>query len=329
MITRRQLSILNAIVEDYVELGQPIGSNTLIRRHNVDVSPATIRNDMKSLEENDLIKKTHFSSGRVPSEQGFRLYANRLLEASLDSDEQSHLSLHEMFVNHHYDISSTLDNFAKVFSIQTHYTTLVIGPDHSKSTILDVHLMKVNPHHLIVVLVYKTGHVKHLHVSTQQTIDDQSIIKVSNYLSQSIHTFLNDGQNHHFEMYRMLGFDDKEINLITHIYQLIEQCNKDESSHVYLGGKHQLIEGLNESNVASIQPILKYIESEQITEFIHKVSNHPINIRIGTEIENNLHGVAILTSPYQIEKDLNGYIAVIGPTAMRYQNVIQLLSRIS
>lgn len=80
MITPRQLKILTAIVEDYVDLGQPIGSNTLIQRHNVDVSPATIRNDMKTLEENSLITKTHFSSGRIPSEAGFRLYANHLLE---------------------------------------------------------------------------------------------------------------------------------------------------------------------------------------------------------------------------------------------------------
>ena len=80
MITNRQLSILNAIVEDYVDLGQPIGSKTLIDRHNLNVSPATIRNEMKYLEELNFLEKIHSSSGRAPSEQGFRLYVNQLLK---------------------------------------------------------------------------------------------------------------------------------------------------------------------------------------------------------------------------------------------------------
>ncbi|WP_233519657.1 DeoR family transcriptional regulator [Staphylococcus pseudintermedius] len=96
MITPRQLKILTAIVEDYVDLGQPIGSNTLIQRHNVDVSPATIRNDMKTLEENSLITKTHFSSGRIPSEAGFRLYANHLLEQPYNFEMQGSLDIHQM-----------------------------------------------------------------------------------------------------------------------------------------------------------------------------------------------------------------------------------------
>lgn len=79
MITDRQLSILNAIVEDYVDFGQPVGSKTLIERHNLNVSPATIRNEMKQLEDLNYIEKTHSSSGRSPSQLGFRYYVNRLL----------------------------------------------------------------------------------------------------------------------------------------------------------------------------------------------------------------------------------------------------------
>lgn len=329
MITPRQLKILTAIVEDYVDIGQPIGSNTLIQRHNVDVSPATIRNDMKTLEEKSLITKTHFSSGRVPSEAGFRLYANHLLEQPYHFEKQSGLDIHQMLVNHHYDLASTLDSFAKVFSNQAHYTTLVIGPDHSKASILDVHLMKLNPHHMIVVMIDETGHVKHVHVTCEQPFNDQSVIKVSNYLSEHVSHFFDTGNEQSIEMYRMLGFNEQETDLIVRIVHLLHQYRNNQSTRVFLGGKHQLIEGLNESTVASIQPILKYIESDRIADVIHDMSDQLINVRIGTEIEQNLHGIAILSRSYQIDKDLTGHIAVIGPTAMHYHNVIQLLGRIS
>ncbi|EHS03319.1 transcriptional regulator, HrcA family [Staphylococcus lugdunensis VCU139] len=95
MITDRQLSILNAIVEDYVDFGQPIGSKTLIENHHLDVSPATIRNEMKFLEDLNFIEKTHTSSGRIPSEEGFRFYVNQLLE---DTSHQT-FKKNNVFIN--------------------------------------------------------------------------------------------------------------------------------------------------------------------------------------------------------------------------------------
>ncbi|MBI5975762.1 heat-inducible transcriptional repressor HrcA [Staphylococcus canis] len=329
MITDRQFSILNAIVEDYVELGYPIGSNTIIQTHNVDVSPATIRNEMKLLEQEGLINKTHSSSGRVPSEAGFRLYANQLLTQTPQSQNEQALNMYEMFMAHHFDISSTLEYFARLFSNQIHYTTLVIGPDHSKASIIDIRLIKVNAKHLTVILIFDTGHVKQLNISLHTPINQLSILKVSNYVSQHINNFLKDGNNHHLEAYRLLGFNDEEINLLIRIYFLIHQYQTTESSRVYLGGKNQLIEGLDETTVSSIQPILKYIESNQITDLIRSISEYPISIKIGSEIETDFNDIAILTKPYRIDENLNGYVAVIGPLAMRYQSVIQLLNQVS
>ncbi|QLK86038.1 heat-inducible transcriptional repressor HrcA [Staphylococcus sp. 17KM0847] len=327
MITQRQISILNAIVEDYVELGQPIGSSTLIKRHNVQVSPATIRNEMKILEEQNLIEKTHSSSGRVPSEEGFRLYANQLLEQPMSHGKYSELNLGALFSAHHFDISSTLDNLAQLFSDQSHYTTLVVGPDHTKSSIIDIHLMKVNANHIIVVLIHQTGYVKHLHLSSSLALDDHTIIKLSNVISENLEAFLKDGNQHHIDAYRLMGFNDIEVAVLLQIYYLIKKHLESATSRIYMGGKDQLIESLNEHTVSSIQPILKYVESDHIAQLIHQMSDSLINIRIGSEIGHNLQGIAIVTSPYTLSNDLQGYVAVVGPAAMRYQNVIQLLNR--
>lgn len=328
MITKRQFSILNAIVEDYVELGQPIGSNTIIQRHNVNVSPATIRNEMKLLESQSLIEKTHTSSGRIPSEAGFRLYANRLLEQPIKQDTQSNINMSEMLMKHHFDISSALDNFAKAFSNQSHYTTLVVGPDHSKVAILDIKLMKVHDQHLIIVLIYETGHVKHLHISLRETISHDTVVKMSNYLSTNSES-LTEFQHDDAWTLQMSGFSQKEKTTLRQIIHLIQKQVSSESSRIFLGGKNQLIEGLDETNVSAIQPILKYIESNQIIDILEELADSNINVKIGSDIEKNIQDIAILTRRYQIDHVLNGYIAVIGPTAMHYQNVIQLLRRIS
>lgn len=327
MITKRQLSILNAIVEDYVELGQPIGSNTIIQRHNVNVSPATIRNDMKLLESKELIVKTHTSSGRIPSEAGFRLYANRLLKQPMKDNKQNNININEMYLKHHFDISSTLDNFAEDFSNQSHYTTLVVGPDHSKVAILDIKLMKVHDHHLIIVLIYETGHVKHLHLSSQTPISSSSVVKLSNFLSLHCVSIVNRTMD--IQLQSLDGLSKSEVTFLNQLIDLIHREVASESSRIYLGGKQQLIERLNETNVSAIQTILKYIESNQITDLLDEMVDSSISIKIGHEIEQDVENIAILTRRYEIDHALNGYVAVIGPTAMHYQNVIQLLSRIS
>ena len=125
MITNRQLSILNAIVEDYVDLGQPIGSKTLIDRHNLNVSPATIRNEMKYLEELNFLEKIHSSSGRAPSEQGFRLYVNQLLKQTSHQKQNKVQRLNQLLIENHYDISSALSYFADELSIKSQYATLL------------------------------------------------------------------------------------------------------------------------------------------------------------------------------------------------------------
>ena len=139
MITERQLSILNAIVEDYVDFGQPIGSKTLIHRHNLEVSPATIRNEMNQLEDMNFIEKTHTSSGRTPSELGFRYYVNRLLEQTSHQNQNKIQRLNQLLIENHYDISTALTYFANELSMKSQYATLVVLPNHNQDIINNIH----------------------------------------------------------------------------------------------------------------------------------------------------------------------------------------------
>ncbi|PTF59424.1 HrcA family transcriptional regulator, partial [Staphylococcus cohnii] len=119
-----------------------------------------------------------------------------------------------------------------------------------------------------------------------------------------------------------------EQDFIKTMFETLQLHFDNRSNGIFMGGKVKLIDALNESNVSSIQPILQYIESNKITELLDDMSNSSINVMIGHEIDTSLSDISIVSSEYHIDDRLKGRIAVIGPTAMNYQNVIQLLNRI-
>lgn len=324
MITNRQLSILNAIVEDYVDYGQPIGSKTLIDRHNLNVSPATIRNEMKQLEDMNFIEKVHTSSGRSPSELGFRYYVNQLLEQTSHQNSNKIQRLNQLMVENHYDTSSALSYFANELSMMSQYATLVVRPNHNQDIINNIHLIRANTHLVIMVIVFSSGHVENVHLTSELPLTNDELNKISNFLSQQYDELVK-GQIEEIDRFAQ---DQNEAHFIKQLIKMMNLHISNQSNSIYMGGKVKLIDALNESNVSSIQPILQYIESNRIVELLDDISTSHINVKIGKEIDENLSDISIVTTQYHFDEKLKGQIAVIGPTAMHYQNVIQLLNQI-
>jgi heat-inducible transcriptional repressor len=324
MITDRQLSILNAIVEDYVDYGQPIGSKTLIDRHNLNVSPATIRNEMKQLEDMNFIEKVHTSSGRSPSELGFRYYVNQLLEQTSHQNSNKIQRLNQLMVENHYDTSSALSYFANELSMMSQYATLVVRPNHNQDIINNIHLIRANTHLVIMVIVFSSGHVENVHLTSELPLTNDELNKISNFLSQQYDEIVK-GQIDEIDGFAQ---DQNEAHFIKQLIKMMNLHISNQSNSIYMGGKVKLIDALNESNVSSIQPILQYIESNRIVELLDDISTSHINVKIGKEIDENLSDISIVTTQYHFDEKLKGQIAVIGPTAMHYQNVIQLLNQI-
>ncbi|MCI2788050.1 heat-inducible transcriptional repressor HrcA [Staphylococcus warneri] len=324
MITDRQLSILNAIVEDYVDYGQPIGSKTLIDRHNLNVSPATIRNEMKQLEDMNFIEKVHTSSGRSPSELGFRYYVNQLLEQTSHQNSNKIQRLNQLMVENHYDTSSALSYFANELSMMSQYATLVVRPNHNQDIINNIHLIRANTHLVIMVIVFSSGHVENVHLTSELPLTNDELNKISNFLSQQYDEIVK-GQIDEIDRFAQ---DQNEAHFIKQLIKMMNLHISNQSNSIYMGGKVKLIDALNESNVSSIQPILQYIESNRIVELLDDISTSHINVKIGKEIDENLSDISIVTTQYHFDEKLEGQIAVIGPTAMHYQNVIQLLNQI-
>ncbi|WP_415364547.1 Heat-inducible transcription repressor HrcA [Mammaliicoccus lentus] len=322
MITERQLQILNVIVEDYVELGQPIGSKSIIERHQLPISPATVRNEMKQLEELELLEKTHTSSGRVPSEKGIRHYVDQLLKVKSRS-KQSIDWFNQFYDDNQYDVNAMLKWLALEISNRSHYTTVVLGPNKFSRHIFEIHFVRVNPNHLMTVIVFADGYVEKVHLQISKLITHEQIEKFMNYLNlhfkqNTLSTLINT-----LESLTLSFIDQQFINNFK--YALITQIN-DQNEEMFLGGKMHLIEALNVSNVSMIQSILKYLESERIAQFLNETANDSISVNIGQEINQDLEGISIVSTSYEISGDISGHLAVIGPTAMHYNKVIQLLN---
>ena len=249
MITERQLQILNVIVEDYVELGQPIGSKSIIERHQLPISPATVRNEMKQLEELELLEKTHTSSGRVPSEKGIRHYVDQLLKVKSRS-KQSIDWFNQFYDDNQYDVNAMLKWLALEISNRSHYTTVVLGPNKFSRHIFEIHFVRVNPNHLMSVIVFADGYVEKVHLQISKLITHEQIEKFMNYLNlhfkqNTLSTLINT-----LESLTLSFIDQQFINNFK--YALITQIN-DQNEEMFLGGKMHLIEALNVSNVSMIQ----------------------------------------------------------------------------
>ncbi|WP_372427002.1 heat-inducible transcriptional repressor HrcA [Mammaliicoccus sciuri] len=322
MITERQLQILNVIVEDYVELGQPIGSKSIIERHQLPISPATVRNEMKQLEDLNLLEKTHTSSGRIPSEQGIKYYVNQLLESK--SQSKKGLNWFEHFQDkNQYDVNAMLKWLALEISNRSHYTTVVLGPNKFSRFIFEIHFVRVSPTHLMGVIVFTDGYVEKVHIQIHESLNQLQIEKFMNYLNQYFKQNTLTTMIKTLESLSLSFIDQEFINNFKQA--LLTQIN-DHNEEMFLGGKMYLIDALDVTNVSMIQSILKYLESERIAQFLNETSNDSISVKIGQEINKDLHGISIISTNYEISGDITGHLAVIGPTAMHYNKVIQLLN---
>lgn len=322
MITNRQQSILNAIVEDYVDYGLPVGSKTVIERHQVNVSPATIRNEMKILEGMGLIEKAHASSGRSPSIKGFRYYVDQLLENTSPRTEFNNQRLNKLLADYNYNLSNALSVYANELSMSTKYTTLIMKPNQSKDLITDVHLFNTVAHLVIMVIVFESGNVEHLQLAVPEKISKNRLVQIANYIK----SIFNADMRNDFSDETFMHSNDYLI--VNQLIDLLNQRLNDITTDIFFGGKTNLIDTLNEQNVNSIQQIFQYLESNKILKLFEDDNHSGIDVKIGQEIDNGLEDISIILSDYHIDNHLKGHVAVIGPTAMRYQNVIQLLYKV-
>lgn len=321
MLTQRQNEILKLIVIHYIQLAKPVGSNLLCKKLNC--SSATVRSEMASLEEMGLLEKTHTSSGRVPSEKGYRYYVDHLMNPKEINGEDM-LKLQIIFHNNELELSDCLNESLKLISEITSYTSIVLGKASHENHLKEVNVVPLNGNDMIAIVITDKGHVEHKKVTFPNVSLDE-IKKTVSLINDLISGTPIDevSSKLEFEIKPIIGRYVKEHEIV---YNTFYQVFKDFSNkNINVVGRNNILKQPEFNDIDKIRTIFGKLDDKELLTNIER-DNNDIKVYIGKE--NSLdEDVTIVQTKYKTPSE-EGTIAVVGPKRMDYDRVVSLLEYI-
>lgn len=329
MLTDRQLLILQVLIDDYIRSAEPVGSRTISKREDITFSPATIRNELSDLEEMGFLEKTHSSSGRVPSEKGYRFYVDHLLSpALLSKGEISNIqTVFEQKIIQLEDLAKTTAN---VLSDITNYTSIVLGPEIFETTLRHIQIIPLTNTTAVAIFVTSTGHVENRTISIPAGVNRSDIEKFVNILNGRLSG--SSIVSLRSKLFREIGAVLKEnIEKYEDMMKMFFNTFSEEANEkLYFGGKTNILAQPEFHDIEKVRLLFNAIEQEDIVYRLLQSNSGGIQIKIGHE--NNIQEItncSVITADYSIADHHMGTIAIIGPTRMEYRRVVSLLDLVS
>ena len=329
-LNERKLKILQAIVQDYIDFAEPVGSRTLSKKYDLGVSPATIRNEMSDLEELGFLMQPHTSAGRIPSDKAYRLYVDYLMEVKKVATIQRN-QLKENLVKRFGEMEQLLQYSSRVLSELTQYTTVAIAPQIKGSKLKYIQLVPIDREHIVSVIVTDNGVVKKPLLRIPGGIDDVSVLlRVSNILNEKLNGMtIQDIEQLLVKELRREAFEFNSVieTIIPELFKTLEDIDDFE---LYLNGTTNIFNFPEFSDLIKAKSFLTMLEEKkQISELIIS-SREGLNITIGAEnIFEQAKGCSLVTATFKVDNSSIGWLSVIGPTRMDYSKVISVMGQIS
>ncbi|WP_448912851.1 heat-inducible transcriptional repressor HrcA [Gemella sp.] len=324
MLIDRQVLILQSIVENFITTNQPVGSKQIAQ--NIDFSSATIRNDMSKLEKEGLIKKTHISSGRVPSEKGYRYYVDYIKKdyelSNSENEKLKQLSGDDIVSENNY-----LEKNAIVLSDLTDCTAVILAPTKTDRRINKIEVILLSSRSILVILVTNIGEVFQQNYKLDADFTAEDIAEI-NKLLQSYFYDVDMATAHvmiHGELEKYLKNKVNNYDMIVVALNRLLQ-NKIKKT-VALGGKYNLLKQPDIDNIEKLKEVVSLLEDDKIVELLdnNEVTDKP-SIKIGTELKlGNIDDLSLVSSSYNTSKG-QGVIAVFGPKRMDYSKIMTLIA---
>lgn len=326
----RKLKILQAIIRNYLATGEPVGSRTISKFTDLNLSSATIRNEMADLEELGYIIQPHTSAGRIPSDKGYRLYVDEILKEKTAEVE----GLKEVLVEKTDKMETMLKQVAKLLAVNTNYASMITTPQYRSKKVKFIQITGVDANQVLAIIVLEGNIVKNKMILIGEPLSNETILKLNIVLN----TFLQ-------------GLDLSEINLalikkmkeqaqehtavVSDILDAIAQAiSEEEDVEVFTSGATNILKypELNDTEKAS-ELLYTLEEKKQLTELMSQETNasdnRGIQVYIGSETPvESMKDCAVVTATYQIEEGVYGKIGIIGPKRMDYEKVVQTLQNL-
>ena len=330
-LDERKVKILKAIVAYYLETGEPVGSRTISKYTDLNLSSATIRNEMSDLEDMGYICQPHTSAGRIPTDAGYRFYVDSIMEEKQEVETQNGTLLERVD-----KIEKMLKQVAKVLAVNTNYATLVTMPQYG-NTVKFIQLSKVNNYRLLAVIMVDGNIVRNKLIDTDYDLKDDEILKFNILLN----TFLQGAsiQDINLELIQTMKSQAGEYaEILEVIFQgILEAIKEADDLKVYTSGATNMLKYPELINSQSAEKLLGTFEDiEDKEEFVKYVEDaisgedKDIQIHIGEENQSEeLKDCSLITATYKMPEGAKGTIGIIGPKRMDYKKVVTMLKNLT
>ena len=327
-LNERKQKILEAIIRNYMETGEPVGSRTVSKYTDLNLSSATIRNDMSDLEEMGYILQPHTSAGRIPSDKAYRLYVDTILQRK--DEEVSEMK--ELMVEKADKIDLLLQQVAKLLAQNTNYTSMVTKPKYQHKRIKFIQLNQMSERQLLVIVVLDNNHVSNKFINLM-TDADENVIAQMNFLMNTALTGLDFTEINMAIMQQIKEKAGEYGELASSILDCIsEVMTEEDDSEIYTSGATNILKYPELSDKEKMTGLLSTFEEKQMLsawandEPPEDDKEHGIQVYIGEESPvESMKDCSVVTATYRIKEGVYGKIGIVGPKRMDYEKVVGTL----
>ena len=326
-LDERKLKILQAIIRNYMETGEPVGSRTISKYSDLNLSSATIRNEMSDLEEMGYILQPHTSAGRIPSDKGYRLYVDRMME---EKDREVN-ELKELMIERTDKMEQVLKQVVKVLAANTNYATMVSAPTYHQKKLKFIQLSKVSSTQILTVIMMEGNLVRNKVIPVREELDQETVLKLNILLNSVLNGLAIEEIN--LAMIKSLKEQaGTHSELVADVIDAVaEVIHSEEEVEIYTSGTTNIFRypELSENGKAS-EILSTFEEKQELTDLVNRTleggADHGIQVYIGQELPvQAMKDCSVVTATYELGDGLRGTIGIIGPKRMDYENVVNTL----
>lgn len=328
-LDERKKKILQAIIRNYLETGEPVGSRTISKYTDLNLSSATIRNEMSDLEELGYILQPHTSAGRIPSDKGYRLYVDTMLEEK----EREIQEMKELLLEREEKTGTLLKQVARVLADSTNYAAMISTPAIRKNKVKFLQLSKLDPRQLLAVVVVEGNVIKNSILPVEEELDDETVLKLNILLNTQLNGLSLDEINLSMisAMKMQAGIHSEIVSGV--IDAVADAIQADEDMEIYTSGANNIFRYPELADHQKASELINTLEEkEMLTQLVNDSlsdgsgEKHPIQVYIGDETPvQSMKDCSVVTATYELEEGMRGTIGIIGPKRMDYDKVVGTL----
>lgn len=332
----RKFKILQAIIRNYLETGEPVGSRTISKYTDLNLSSATIRNEMADLEEMGYILQPHASAGRVPSDKGYRLYVDHMMkekETEISDREKEVSQMRDFLIEKVDKVEELLQNVAKVLAVNTNYATMISSPQIKKNKLKFIQLTLVETTKILAVIVLEGNIIRNRMIEIPEEIDNEVILKLNLLLNTALNGLTLDEIS--LAIVSTLRDQAGEYTAILNsiIDAIAEVVSGEDNLKIYTSGATNIFKYPELSDSAKASELICTLEEKQVLSDLISSSLEEgedkgtgIQVYIGNETPvSSMKDCSVVTATYELGDGMKGAIGIIGPKRMDYEKVVESL----